>query len=63
MEWFPSLDTGACSVEAPCSFVWVRRFGFLSLPGLAWLTSASIAWLVAADHRASALGPEGAKGP
>lgn len=46
IEWFPSLDKGSCSVDTPCTFVWFRRFGFLTIPGLAWLTSASIIWLV-----------------
>ena len=34
-EWFPNLDTGACSLELPCSFVWFRAFGFISLPFMA----------------------------
>lgn len=51
MEWFPTLDAGACSSAVPCSFVWFRRFGFVSLPGLAWLTSASIAWLAVVSGR------------
>ncbi len=34
-EWFPELDTGACSVSLPCTFVWFRAFGFVSLPFMA----------------------------
>ena len=35
LEWFPSLDTGACSATTPCTLVWFRVFGFISLPTLA----------------------------
>jgi disulfide bond formation protein DsbB len=35
LEWIPSLDSGACAVEAPCTFVWFRAFGVFSLPTLA----------------------------
>jgi disulfide bond formation protein DsbB len=35
LEWFPSLDTGACTVGIPCTQVWFRQFGFISLPFLA----------------------------
>jgi disulfide bond formation protein DsbB len=35
LEWVPSLDTGACAVATPCTFVWFRVFGFISLPTLA----------------------------
>jgi hypothetical protein len=35
LEWVPSLDTGACAVVAPCTFVWFRAFGVFSLPSLA----------------------------
>jgi disulfide bond formation protein DsbB len=35
LEWIPSLDTGACDAAAPCTLVWFRVFGVLSLPTLA----------------------------
>jgi disulfide bond formation protein DsbB len=35
LEWIPSLDTGACAVAAPCTYVWFREFGVFSLPTLA----------------------------
>lgn len=59
LELFPEqLDTGACSASVPCSLVWFRRFGFLTLPALAWCTSASIAWLTIVAGRAVASGDE-----
>jgi hypothetical protein len=35
LEWIPSLDSGACSAAVPCTFVWFRVFGVISLPMLA----------------------------
>jgi disulfide bond formation protein DsbB len=35
LEWFPQIDTGGCSIVAPCTQVWFREFGFISLPLLA----------------------------
>ena len=35
LEWFPAIDAGACTVGIPCSQVWFREFGFVSLPLLA----------------------------
>lgn len=35
IEWFPEADAGACSAGIPCTAVWFREFGFVSLPFLA----------------------------
>jgi disulfide bond formation protein DsbB len=36
IEWYPNLEgDGTCSVAVPCTFVWFRRFGFVSLPYMA----------------------------
>jgi disulfide bond formation protein DsbB len=35
LEWFPELDYGACTAGIPCTQVWFREFGFISLPFLA----------------------------
>lgn len=35
LEWIPTLDTGACSASTPCTLVWFRVFGLISLPNLA----------------------------
>jgi disulfide bond formation protein DsbB len=35
LEWIHSLDTGACSVSVPCTFVYFRQFGFMSLAFMA----------------------------
>jgi hypothetical protein len=35
LEWIPALDTGACAAGTPCTLVWFRELGFISLPTLA----------------------------
>ena len=35
LEWFPALDSGTCDPDNPCTLVWFRVFGFISLPTLA----------------------------
>jgi disulfide bond formation protein DsbB len=35
LEWLPGLESGTCSVGTPCTLVWFRQFGFISLPYLA----------------------------
>lgn len=47
LEWFPSLDSGACSVTTPCTLIWFRVFGFISLPTLALTAFALILTLMA----------------
>jgi disulfide bond formation protein DsbB len=58
LEWFPSLDSGVCSATTPCSVVWFRQLGFVSLPYLAlsaFLLTLSLLWL--------AREPEADRGP
>ena len=31
LEWFPQLETNVCSVDVPCTAVWFREFGFVTL--------------------------------
>ena len=47
LEWFPSLDSGACSATTPCTLIWFRVFGFISLPTLALTAFALILALMA----------------
>jgi disulfide bond formation protein DsbB len=43
IEHFPSLETGACEVDNPCSIVWVRHFGIVTIPYMAGSGFAAIA--------------------
>ena len=35
IERFPSLDSASCDPNAPCSLIWVERFGYLTIPTMA----------------------------
>jgi len=35
VEWFPSIETNVCSITVPCTTIWFREFGFISLPLMA----------------------------
>jgi disulfide bond formation protein DsbB len=35
VEWFPQIERNICSLTLPCSNVWFREFGFISLPLMA----------------------------
>ena len=35
LERFPSLETGACDPNNPCSLIWVERLGYLTIPTMA----------------------------
>ncbi len=47
LEWFPSLDGGACSATVPCTLIWFRVFGFISLPTLALIAFGLVLVLMA----------------
>lgn len=42
LEWFPQLESNVCSIDVPCTTVWFRKLGFLTLPGMAWIAFAGI---------------------
>ena len=31
LEWFPTLESNVCSLDVPCTSVWFREFGFVTL--------------------------------
>ena len=35
LQWFPTLETGACSTDVPCTAFYVRQLGFVSIPFMA----------------------------
>ena len=43
LERYPSLEAGTCDVTNPCSIVWVRHFGFVTIPYMAASAFAAIA--------------------
>ena len=52
LERFPSQASPACTVEAPCTVVWVWRFHFVSIPFMALSGFALIVTLVLIARRA-----------
>lgn len=47
VEWFPNLETSVCSLDVPCSGVWFREFGFVSLAFMAGSAfMATIVWSI-----------------
>jgi len=46
LERFPSLESGSCDPNNPCSLIWVERFGYLTIPGMALSGFVLIAALV-----------------
>ena len=35
LERFPTLESGVCEVTNPCTLIWVKRFGYLTIPTMA----------------------------
>ena len=46
LERYPSLETGACDPDNPCSLIWFERFGYLTIPTMALSAFALIAMLL-----------------
>ena len=45
LEWFPTLETNVCSLDVPCTAVWFRELGFVTLcfmAGCAFITVISV---------------------
>jgi disulfide bond formation protein DsbB len=57
IQWVPDLDATSCAVDNPCTAVFVREFGFVSIPFMALCGFfAIIVLLVAAGNPAHADG-------
>ena len=60
LERYPTLESSVCEPTTPCTVVWVRRFGYLTIPAMALSAFALILTLMAvaggdrARHRAEA---------
>jgi disulfide bond formation protein DsbB len=47
IEHFPTLETSACDPNNPCTLIWIRRFGYLTIPTMALSAFALIITLLA----------------
>ncbi|HVL04441.1 MAG TPA: disulfide bond formation protein B [Acidimicrobiales bacterium] len=66
LERFPSLESGVCEVANPCTLIWVRRFGYLTIPAMALSAFALLTVLLlaaGADERAAAAAGEAENEP
>ena len=57
VERFPSLESATCDPKNPCSLIWVKRFGYLTIPTMAASAFAAILCLLALAHSAAAATP------
>ena len=49
LEWFPTLETNVCSLDVPCTAVWFRELGFVTLcfmAGCAFITVIAVSLAV-----------------
>jgi disulfide bond formation protein DsbB len=51
IERYPTLESGACDPTNPCSLIWVRRLGYLTIPTMALSAFALILTLLAVARR------------
>jgi disulfide bond formation protein DsbB len=51
IERFPTLESSACDPTNPCTLIWVRRFGYLTIPAMALSGFALILTLLAVARR------------
>lgn len=54
LQWFPSLEVTTCSATAPCSAALVWKFGFVSIPFMAFVSFATVLTLLALDRLSEA---------
>ncbi|MDQ6697059.1 MAG: disulfide bond formation protein B, partial [Actinomycetota bacterium] len=60
VERFPSLESNACDLTNPCTLIWVRRLGYVTIPTMALsgfclvLVLLAVAGPRANDHRTEA---------
>ena len=63
VERFPDSVSFSCSADVPCTTVWVWKFHFLSIPGMAGIGFATILTLVLAGASSAPTSPRGTAGP
>lgn len=51
LERYPSLDGPVCDPTNPCTLIWVEKFGYLTIPGMALSGFAAILVLLALSRR------------
>ena len=53
LERFPTLESNVCDPRNPCTLIWVKRFGYLTIPTMALSGFALIVTLLALTRKAT----------
>ena len=58
LERYPSLESGVCDPTNPCTLIWIRRFGYLTIPTMALSAFAAIVVLLLTAGRDTTSGDQ-----
>ena len=58
LEWFPGLESSVCDANIPCSVVYLREFGYMSIPLMAGTCVLTVITLLLLSARSDRLGYE-----
>jgi disulfide bond formation protein DsbB len=50
LEWNPTWESNVCAIDVPCTTIWFRSFGFVSLPFMALCGFVSVVILLCATY-------------
>jgi disulfide bond formation protein DsbB len=50
VEWYPTLESNVCAIDVPCTTIWFREFGFVTLPFMALCGFVSIIILLSTTY-------------
>jgi disulfide bond formation protein DsbB len=53
LEWNPTWESNVCSLDVPCTTIWFREFGFVTLPFMALCGFVSIIILLSTTRRST----------
>ncbi|MBM3731048.1 MAG: disulfide bond formation protein B [Actinobacteria bacterium] len=51
LEWNPTWESNVCSLDVPCTTIWFREFGFVTLPLMALCGFVSMIILLSTTYR------------
>ena len=51
VEWFPQLESRVCAVDVPCTTIWFRELGFLTMPSMAGIAFIAIILTMVAERK------------
>jgi disulfide bond formation protein DsbB len=63
VEWYPMLESNVCAIDVPCTTIWFREFGFVTLPFMALCGFVSIIILLSTTFTRSVGGSQESEQP